>query len=1043
MRSRRRAGPSCDRGTRAPAPRSAGRRGRGRLDVEDRTDVARDLTTSQPTGCCSSSVVMASRGASPAHAHADRPVGEGEAVERTWGAGDSCEAAARDRRDAQAPARLSPSQQPELRLDLGLRVLGDRSVVRGHRWVAEAPAAARVRGVPVEGRSVGTPEGMRRPASWACRTRPGWRLGQADLARRPFLAVGAREAGPEQRDAPDRRGASRQGHEEAPRHPAGGGAPRRGPDGDGGRGDHPDRSGRQRAAHDLGQALGPEGRPRRARDPERHRPFVRSPRRASSRSLSSARWGDAHAGRELGDVDGSPRARGTRRRAGTSASARRRARPETVERLAHGRRPLGVLDGGSASPHRALPRVPGPRGLTAPPRPLGGPCVRAHARAPRARARPSRRRPRAAPSRPSPGRAAKPGSALQRCAIAAHAPRDVDDEVAVPPREGPERESIVPPVVEPAEIEVGVVHVVVRSSPLRAERGHRFDSSLEETPNSGRLRPPGGKGRPEAGSRPHEGPLRVRTTGRADDVAKADQGRRKEILGGKGAGLAEMCRIGLPVPPGFTIATTVCRAFYRSRARGSRRTCWGAVRTGRRRASRSELGRGFGDAAQPAAVSVRSGAAVSMPGMMDTILNLGLNDAAVEGLAKLTGNRRFALDAYRRFIQMFGDVVDGRRPRAASRTRSPASRRDKAGAGHRRPRASGARRASSPRYKEVYRERDRRRTSPRTPASSSSCAIEAVFELVERRPRRQVPQDPRASRASSAPPSTCRRWSSATWATTRGTGVAFTRDPSTGENKFYGEFLMNAQGEDVVAGIRTPRARSSETARSEMPEGLRSSSLEITRDARDATTATCRTSSSRSRTARSTCSRRRTGKRTGRGRRADRRATWSRRGSSRTRRRVLRVDRRRARPAAASRRFDPAAPKTHGARARACPPRPGAAGGKVVFTADEAVERAARRAKQVILVRNETSPEDIDGMHAAAGILTGTRRHDAPRGRRRARHGASRCVAGAGDDRDRLRARRHDHRRRRAATSSRARATSSRIDGAHRRGRSHGAVADA
>ncbi len=281
----------------------------------------------------------------------------------------------------------------------------------------------------------------------------------------------------------------------------------------------------------------------------------------------------------------------------------------------------------------------------------------------------------------------------------------------------------------------------------------------------------------------------------------------KPLLGGKGANLAEMCRIGLPVPPGFTITTEVCTYYY-----ANKRTYPPALR-GEMEAGVAALekqtGKKFGDLKNPLLVSVRSGARDSMPGMMDTILNLGLNDQTVEALATKTGNARFAWDCYRRFVQMYGDVVLGVQKRAGRGSRSvrdgdPRPQARALSRGHRGHQADRRRPARS--WSSASR-----RWSRSAPASSSrtrrgtSCsgAIGAVFgswmndrAIVYRR-KYNIPTE----------------WGTAVnvqamvygnTGDTSGSGVAFTRNPANGVKEFYGEFLINAQGEDVVAGVRTP-----------------------------------------------------------------------------------------------------------------------------------------------------------------------------------------------------------------------------------------------
>jgi len=285
----------------------------------------------------------------------------------------------------------------------------------------------------------------------------------------------------------------------------------------------------------------------------------------------------------------------------------------------------------------------------------------------------------------------------------------------------------------------------------------------------------------------------------------------KELLGGKGANLAEMSALGLPVPPGFTITTEACTHYYANR-QAYPATLKSEVAAGLARVEQL-TGRKFGDAANPLLVSVRSGARASMPGMMDTVLNLGLNDETVEGLAKLSGDRRFALDSYRRFIQMYSNVVldldhhmfeeilDDHKDSLGVTIDTALGPDDWA------------------KVIEAYKaavERDLGRSFPQDPQDQLWGAIGAVFSswMNDRakfyRRMHDIPES----------------WGTAVnvqsmvfgnMGDTSATGVAFTRNPSTGEARLYGEFLVNAQGEDVVAGIRTPQALTKIT-REEMGE---------------------------------------------------------------------------------------------------------------------------------------------------------------------------------------------------------------------------------
>jgi pyruvate, orthophosphate dikinase len=272
----------------------------------------------------------------------------------------------------------------------------------------------------------------------------------------------------------------------------------------------------------------------------------------------------------------------------------------------------------------------------------------------------------------------------------------------------------------------------------------------------------------------------------------------RELLGGKGVGLAEMTAIGIPVPAGFTITTEACREYMR--AGGRLPNGLDQEIAEHLRALEEETGKRFGDPQDPLLVSVRSGAAVSMPGMMDTILNLGLNDEAVEGLARATGNERFALDAYRRLIQMYGDVVAGVDGHRFEEELTALKERRGVEAdvdlGHDDLRELVAR------FKGIFRDATGAEF-PEDPREQLERAVRAVFDSWET-PRAQVYR-----RANEIPDDlgtavNVVQMVFGNKGDDSGTGVAFTRDPGTGEQGLWGEFLTNAQGEDVVAGIRTP-----------------------------------------------------------------------------------------------------------------------------------------------------------------------------------------------------------------------------------------------
>ncbi|HWP35607.1 MAG TPA: pyruvate, phosphate dikinase, partial [Thermodesulfobacteriota bacterium] len=470
------------------------------------------------------------------------------------------------------------------------------------------------------------------------------------------------------------------------------------------------------------------------------------------------------------------------------------------------------------------------------------------------------------------------------------------------------------------------------------------------------------------------------------------RGNLKELLGSKGAGLAEMTNLGIPVPPGFTISTEVCAEFYRLGKRLPPGLLVLPDRPGKRPGG--EVGRalarletlmraGFGDPARPLLVSVRSGARVSMPGMMDTILNLGLNDETVEGLARRTDNPRFAYDSYRRLIQMYGDVVMGI-PREVLERPLEELKRER-GVEHdtaltaddlkllvERLKLKIKQATGDPFPQDVYRQ--------------LQGAIVAVFRSWE---------NPRAvtyRRLHNIPGD----WGTAVnvqamvfgnMGEDSGTGVAFTRNPSTGVKELYGEFLVNAQGEDVVAGLRTPQPI--ESLKRLMPAAYRQLvqiCQKLERHYRDMQDIEFTIQQGRLWLLQT-----RTGKRTAQA--ALRIAVdMVRERIIDEQTAVLRVE-----PTQIDQllhpMIDPTAPRK--VLTKGLPASPGAAVGKIVFSANEA-EAQAGQGEKVILVRHETSPEDIHGMHAAQGILTargGMTSHAAVVGRGMGRP----CVVGAGE----------------------------------------------
>lgn len=467
----------------------------------------------------------------------------------------------------------------------------------------------------------------------------------------------------------------------------------------------------------------------------------------------------------------------------------------------------------------------------------------------------------------------------------------------------------------------------------------------------------------------------------------------KNLLGGKGANLAEMASLGLPVPPGFTITTDVCTEFYKN-DRQYPDTLKEQVNDALK-AVGDAVDRGFGDSKKPLLVSVRSGARASMPGMMDTVLNLGLNDETVAGLAALAGDERFAFDSYRRFIQMYSDVV------------------------------LGVEHHEFEEILETYKEENDFILDTELSAGDWKKIIDGYKSVVKASYGKPFPQDPqeqlwgaigavfsswRNDRAN-----TYRRLHNIpeSWGTavnvqamvfgnmgeTSATGVAFTRDPSTGDNEYYGEFLINAQGEDVVAGIRTPQPL---TIRSKEAMGETEPSLEEAmpaayqelvavfdklenhyRDMQDIEFTIQDTKLWMLQT--------RNGKRTAKA--ALKIAVdMCNDGLITQDEAVCRVDAH-SLDQLLHPTLDPDAPRD--LLLSGLPASPGAASGEVVFNSDEA-ERLAQEGRKVILVRVETSPEDIHGMHAAQAIVTargGMTSHAAVVARGMGRP----CVCGAGE----------------------------------------------
>jgi pyruvate,orthophosphate dikinase len=440
-------------------------------------------------------------------------------------------------------------------------------------------------------------------------------------------------------------------------------------------------------------------------------------------------------------------------------------------------------------------------------------------------------------------------------------------------------------------------------------------------------------------------------------------GKQKQLLGGKGANLAEMTSIDLPVPPGFTITTEVCDLYYKS----GRKLPAGLMDEVARNVAmlEKELGKKFGDTANPLLVSVRSGAAVSMPGMMNTILNLGLNDESVVGLANATGNPRFAYDAYRRLINMYGDVVCGVEHALFEEAFDKVKARYKAKSDTDVP-AEGLLQLCQE-YKKVF-QKHFGKPFPQEPLKQLELAIEAVFKswMIDKAVSYRRIENITGLVGTAV---NCQSMVFGNMGDDSGTGVAFTRDPATGENKFYGEFLINAQGEDVVAGIRTPLPVE------QMPKwnkAVHKQLLEIKdtleshyKDVQDIEFTIEKGTLFMLQT--------RNGKRTG--------AAAVKIACDMVKEKlidektaVLRI------PAGDLTQlllpsFIPSAKQLAKKEDRlltlGLPASPGAAVGKLAFTAAEAVDRT-RDGENVLLVRKETNPEDIEGMHSAVGILTST-----------------------------------------------------------------------
>src|SRR5438034_1650343 len=431
-------------------------------------------------------------------------------------------------------------------------------------------------------------------------------------------------------------------------------------------------------------------------------------------------------------------------------------------------------------------------------------------------------------------------------------------------------------------------------------------------------------------------------------------GDDKSLLGGKGAGLCEMTRAGLPVPPGLIVTTEACNAFF-ANEKSFPEGMWEQVKEALHKIE-EKVGKRFGDAQNPLLVSVRSGAAFSMPGMMDTVLNLGPNEDTVQGLAAQTGDLRFALDAYRRFASLFGEIVMGvahaKFERVLDRFKAQT-----AGGRDTDLKAEDLRHIIAAEKQIIVAEQ---RAIPEDPYEQLRVAIAAVFNswmgrrAVDYRKVNRIPD-------SLGTAVNVQAMVFGNMGTGSGTGVAFTRNPSTGEKKLYGEYLLNAQGEDVVAGIRTPNPISE--LKKELPEVYEQFAANVAllekhyRDMQDVEFTIERGKLWMLQT--------RTGKRTG--------AAAVRIAVEMAYEKL--IDRatavKRVTPEQLDQLLHPTVdPRTDATvLATGLPASPGAAQGQVVFSADEA-EELGREGARVVLVRQETSPDDFHGMVAAQAIVT-------------------------------------------------------------------------
>ena len=437
---------------------------------------------------------------------------------------------------------------------------------------------------------------------------------------------------------------------------------------------------------------------------------------------------------------------------------------------------------------------------------------------------------------------------------------------------------------------------------------------------------------------------------------KEEDGKNEALFGGKGANLAEMTRIGLPVPQGFTITTEACTKYYDD-GRQINSDIQAQIKANLAKLEKT-TGKTLGDPNNPLLVSVRSGARVSMPGMMDTILNLGLNDTVVEGLAKLTNNPRFAYDSYRRFIQMFSDVVMQQDKSKYERILDEI--KEKKGVKFDKDLTADDLKEIVKLFKKLYKQ-SQKVEFPQEPETQLMEAVKAVFRSWDN-DRANVYRKMHGIPYSWGTAVNIQSMVFGNMGDDSGTGVAFTRNPSTGENVLYGEYLMNAQGEDVVAGIRTPQPIAQlEEQNAEVYAQFVAITKKLEKHYKDMQDMEFTIEKGKLYMLQT-----RNGKRTAKA--ALKIAVdLVNEGMIDEKQALLMID-----PAQLDAllhpTFDDAAIKKAKVIGEALPASPGAACGKIVFTAEKAKEDGKKN--KVVLVRLETSPEDIEGMAASQGILT-------------------------------------------------------------------------